>query len=142
MTPTSDGFEVKVEALPPATVQCSEGVLTSLVANVVRNALKYMGDAEVRCVTLSASDAGACWRVAVADTGPGIPDAKRNILFEPYVRGSSAEPGIGLGLATVKRLAEAHGGRVGVDSHPGDGATFWFELPKALSPESPPRLRM
>ena len=50
-----------------------------------------------------------------------------------HVRADSKEPGIGLRLATVKRLAEAHGGGVGVDSSPGSGCTFWFELPKALA---------
>jgi signal transduction histidine kinase len=83
-----------------------------------------VADAEDRC------------RVSVEDTGPGIPPNKKSILFEPYVRGSANEPGIGLGLATVKRLAEAHGGRVGVESALGSGSTFWFELPKAPPEEA------
>jgi len=70
----------------------------------------------------------------VQDTGPGIPSEKKGALFEPYVRGESNQPGIGLGLATVKRLTEAHGGRVGVESSPGAGSTFWFELPKGAPP--------
>jgi signal transduction histidine kinase len=51
--------------------------------------------------------------------------------FDPYVRGGTSEPGLGLGLATVRRLVEGHGGRYGVSSRPGDGALFWFELPAA-----------
>lgn len=57
--------------------------------------------------------------------------------FDPYVRGGgNAERGLGLGLATVRRLVQGHGGRWGVRSLLGAGATFWFELPAA----PPPRL--
>jgi signal transduction histidine kinase len=55
--------------------------------------------------------------------------------FDPYVRGrGTAEPGLGLGLATVRRLVEGHDGRYGVVSAPGEGALFWFELPAADLP--------
>jgi len=47
------------------------------------------------------------------------------------VRGTDAVTGAGLGLATVKRIAEAHGGRVGCESRPGEGSVFWFEIPRA-----------
>jgi signal transduction histidine kinase len=90
-----------------------------------------MGNSEVRRVTVRVEESGTQCRVAVEDTGPGIPPDMKSILFEPYVRANSTQPGIGLGLATVKRLAEAHGGRVGVEAAPGSGSTFWFELPKA-----------
>jgi signal transduction histidine kinase len=124
-------IEVRMDPMAPCAVRCSAGVLTSLVSNLVRNALKYMADSAVRRVTLSLADRGERWRIVVRDTGPGIPESKRDVLFEPYVRGESGEPGIGLGLATVKRLAEAHRGSVGVESEPGAGSAFWFELPKA-----------
>jgi len=130
-------IEVRIDPIPHSAVHCSAGVLTSLVSNLVRNALKYMGDSPARRITLSVADRGEFWRIIVQDTGPGIPEAKRGVLFEPYVRGESGEAGIGLGLATVKRLAEAHGGSVGVDSSPGKGAAFWFELPKAAVTNSP-----
>ncbi len=55
-------------------------------------------------------------------------------IFEPYVRGTATDkPGLGLGLAAVKRFAETHGGRVGVRSEPGAGSAFWFGLPRATS---------
>ena len=55
--------------------------------------------------------------------------------FDPYVRGrGTSEPGLGLGLATVRRLVEGHDGRYGVTSKPGEGALFWFELPAAEVP--------
>jgi signal transduction histidine kinase len=124
-------IELGVDPFTPSTVKCSPGVLTSLVSNLVRNAIKYMGSSEVRRVRVHVGDAGDRLRVSVEDTGPGIPSDKKGILFEPYVRADSNQPGIGLGLATVKRLVEAHGGRVGFESPPGSGCTFWFELPKA-----------
>jgi signal transduction histidine kinase len=71
-------------------------------------------------------------RLEVQDSGPGIPDEMRMKIFDPYVRAAqSGIPGLGLGLATVRRLAEAHGGAVGVDSRPGQGSLFWIELPLA-----------
>jgi signal transduction histidine kinase len=123
-------IEVRIDPFPPCSVKCSPGVLTSLVSNLVRNAIKYMGNSEVRRILLRVTDSGDRWRLSVQDTGPGIPAEMKSTLFEPYVRVDSNQPGIGLGLATVKRLAEAHGGRIGVDSSPGAGSTFWFELPK------------
>jgi signal transduction histidine kinase len=123
-------IEIRVEPCASCVVRCSPGVLTSLVSNLVRNAIKYMGKAEVRRIALRVVDVGDRWRICVEDTGPGIPVEKKSVLFEPYVRVDSKEPGIGLGLATVKRLTEAHGGRVGVESSSGSGSTFWFELPK------------
>jgi signal transduction histidine kinase len=71
-------------------------------------------------------------RFEVDDTGPGIPVEEQAAVFEPYVRGKGAHvAGLGLGLATVRRLVEANGGRVGVASQPGRGARFWFTLPAA-----------
>ena len=132
-------IELRIEPFPPYSVKCSEGVLTSLVSNLVRNAIKYMGSTEVRRIIVRVTDAGERWRVSVEDSGPGIPAEKKSTLFEPYVRVDSKQPGIGLGLATVKRLAEAHGGRVGVESSPGTGSTFWFELPKGAGGVAQPR---
>jgi signal transduction histidine kinase len=71
-------------------------------------------------------------RFEIADTGPGIPEHLFVGIFEPYVRGpTSGQPGIGLGLATVKRITQMHGGEVGVQSTFGRGSVFWFELPSS-----------
>ncbi|MFO0738138.1 MAG: HAMP domain-containing sensor histidine kinase [Labilithrix sp.] len=114
----------------PLVAACNPGVLTSLVANLARNALKYLGDARERRIEIRALEHGARVRVEVEDTGPGLPPELAPRVFDPYVRaGNTNQPGFGLGLATVKRLAEAHGGTVGVRSELGSGSTFWFELP-------------
>ncbi len=131
-TAADAGAELSAERDARHVVACSPGVLTSLLANLARNAIKYLGDRPVRSVQIRARDRGRSIRVEVADTGPGLPPEIEKRVFEPYVRAPNAsQPGVGLGLATVKRLAEAHGGRVGVESVPGSGSTFWFELPKA-----------
>jgi signal transduction histidine kinase len=121
--------ELVVETGSRRAVRCSAGVLRSVLSNLVQNAIRYI-DGGGR-VTVRAADDGADVRFEVEDTGPGISAADQQSIFEAYVRRSDAGPGLGLGLATVKRLAEAHGGQVGVDSTPGHGARFWVTLPGA-----------
>jgi signal transduction histidine kinase len=122
------GIDLVVGTIEPCSVACSAGALTSIVANLVRNAIKHMDDAPVRGITVRASRVGESVRFEVEDTGPGIAPDHIDEIFEPFKRGASKAPGIGLGLATVKRLVCAHGGRVGCRSTLGAGSTFWFEL--------------
>jgi NtrC-family two-component system sensor histidine kinase KinB len=67
--------------------------------------------------------------VEVADTGAGLTLDQQRRVFEPHVRFDVRRPGLGLGLATARRLVESHHGSMGVRSRPGEGAVFWFELP-------------
>jgi two-component system sensor histidine kinase BaeS len=95
----------------------------------VANALKYSSGE----VTVSAAaDAGRV-AVSVRDRGPGISERDLPRIFERFFRGKDAQKadGLGLGLYIVQLLVEAHGGRVWVDSRPGEGATFTFSLPVA-----------
>ncbi len=63
-------------------------------------------------------------------TGPGLDEAAQAQLFVPFTRIATVRSkGHGLGLSIVRRIVEKHDGRVGITSHPGQGATFWFELP-------------
>lgn len=128
------GIDLRFEPVPPVLVACSTGVYLSLLGNLVRNAIKYMGDAPSRCITIRLLDEGALVRTEVIDTGPGIAPEALPSLFDLYFRGQrGGADGLGLGLATVKKLAEGHGGRVGVTSERGKGSTFWFELQRAGS---------
>jgi signal transduction histidine kinase len=125
--------------VPSCAVAASQGALLSLLGNLLRNAIKYMGTSEKREVALRIAASRGSVRFEVEDTGPGIPPNLLERIFQPYVRApGSAQPGIGLGLATVKRLVDAHGGAVGVKAAPGGGALFWFELPRAQ--DDAPRL--
>jgi signal transduction histidine kinase len=123
----------------PLAVRCANGVLASLLANLLRNAIKHMGSSKERRVELRIDARHDRVRFEVEDTGPGLPPELGSHAFDPYVRGAgTSEPGLGLGLATVRRLVEGHDGRYGVSSQPGRGALFWFELP--ATDEPPPDL--
>jgi signal transduction histidine kinase len=126
------GIELVVDAPRPVRVRCAPGVITSIVQNLVRNGIKYMGERPVRRIAVRVTARGDTARLEDEDTGPGIPPEIQTTLFQPFVRGPHEEAGgTGLGLATVKRLVESHGGRVGVTSASGPGSLFWVELPLA-----------
>jgi signal transduction histidine kinase len=123
-------IDIAVQTSGLVMVPCSIGVVTSIVQNLVRNAIKYMGDGPVKRVVVRVRALERVARLEVEDTGPGIPPEAQQTIFEPFVRVSPAKAaGTGLGLATVKRLVEAHGGRLGVQSKPDAGSLFWVELP-------------
>lgn len=128
-------IELKVSTSPSALVACSAGVLTSLLSNLVRNAIKYMGEVVERRIDLRVIDAKGRWRIEVEDTGPGIPAEQQHRIFQPYVQLGHRAEGIGLGLATVDRLVRAHAGALGLIASE-HGCLFWFELPKAISARS------
>jgi len=123
-----------IEPMPNATVACSVSVLTIILSNLVRNAVKYIdgGESDLRRVTVRMRERDGRLCFEVEDTGPGLPRGTEEQVFEPFVRVSNhANGGIGLGLATVKRLVEAHRGTTGVHSVPGRGCRFRFDLPCA-----------
>jgi signal transduction histidine kinase len=126
------GVAIEVDAAPGVSVACGAGMLTSIVANLVRNAVKYVGDGAGKRVVVRAKETVTLLRLEVEDDGPGLPAALGDNVFQPYVRGASTgKPGIGLGLATVKKITEAHGGRIEVRTAPGQGTRFRVELPLA-----------
>jgi signal transduction histidine kinase len=133
------GVAVFVDLEPGLAVACGPGMLASIVSNLLRNAVKYVGDGAGKRVSVRARAAGMFVRLEVEDDGPGLPPSLGANAFQPYVRGASTgKPGIGLGLATVKKVTEAHGGRIDVRSAPGQGCLFEVELPVALPSLAPP----
>jgi signal transduction histidine kinase len=114
-----------------AAVACAPGVLASILSNLVSNAIKYIGDTSERRVIVRSFGQDRFVQIEVTDTGPGVPPGAVKRIFEPFVRADpTGRPGSGLGLATVRRLAQSHGGRAGLVSSP-RGSTFWVELPSA-----------
>jgi PAS domain S-box-containing protein len=106
--------------------------IIQVLTNLISNALKFSPAGTTVTVTADYGTAGAV-RFTVADQGAGIPDEQRTRLFTPFVQLPSTTgrryEGTGLGLAISRSIVERHGGRIGVDSAPGGGSTFWFELP-------------
>jgi signal transduction histidine kinase len=132
LTP-APGAERLTLDLPPAAPAHADPIrIAQVTTNLLTNALKYAPEGPV---TLRARKVKSGVRVAVLDQGPGIPQAERRRVWEKYYRGAAAcagaPPGTGIGLAVVKALVEAHGGRVGLICAPGRGSRFWFELPAA-----------
>jgi signal transduction histidine kinase len=104
--------------------------LEQVITNLISNALRYAAGKPVS-VTLSSDTAEA--RICVRDRGPGIAPADQERIFEQFERGGSAAgvQGLGLGLYISREIVRAHGGRLLVESVPGEGAAFTVALPVA-----------
>lgn len=122
--------------LPP--LECDRDKLKQVILNLLTNAVKYnrVGGA----VVLRAEPAGHLFRIYVDDTGPGIPREAQGRLFDRFYRAPGTEeavPGTGLGLTIAKRIVEALGGEMGVQSTMGQGSTFYFFVPAARRSTGP-----
>jgi CheY-like chemotaxis protein/nitrogen-specific signal transduction histidine kinase len=115
-------------------------VLTNLVVNAVKFTPKGRVSVEVREQSRDAEKVGI--RIAVKDSGGGIPEDKRHLLFQKFVQLDSSltrqNGGTGLGLTICKELVELMGGAIGLESLTGDGSTFWFVLPLGLAQDYVP----
>jgi two-component system OmpR family sensor kinase len=123
-------------SLEEVTVAGDEARLRQVVANLLANARQHTPPGTPVHVSVTAADGVA--RLVVADEGPGMPPEVAARVFERFFRAdpsrSRAAGGAGLGLAIVAAVAEAHGGRAGVESAPGAGSRFTVELPLAATP--------
>ncbi len=125
------GATVEVGELPRAMADAAQ--LEQVFANLISNALKYGREGVPPVVRISARREGPMVEFAVADNGIGIEAAYFDRIFEMFQRLHTHDQyeGTGIGLAVVKRIVERHGGRVRVESTPGEGSTFSFTLPAA-----------
>lgn len=117
----------QIVVAPLPSVRGDAVQLRVLLQNLVANAVKFSPPGST--VEVSAAHTGGAWRLSVTDRGPGIPAADRERVFDPLVRLDTRIPGSGIGLATCRRIVEAHGGRIGVAESEAGGASLWFELP-------------
>jgi PAS domain S-box-containing protein len=108
-------------------VDADKGRLMQVLGNLLGNAIKF-GRAGDRVDVGARVDHGTVC-VSVRDTAPGIPPSALPFVFEPHWAGDAPGKGTGLGLFIARRLVEAHGGTIGVESAPGSGSTFTFHLP-------------
>lgn len=121
----------------PARVLCDGLRLHQIIDNLVGNAVRFTRQGQVD-VTVHRNEEGL--RLVVADTGPGIPAEEQQRVFERFERasGDAEAPGAGLGLAITERVVELLGGRLTLESKPGEGARFTVVLPTAGSPVAAP----
>lgn len=114
-----------------------------ILVNLVGNAIKFTrrGRIEINAKLVDANKQSQVVRFEVSDTGPGIPNEKKGKLFKEFSMlhnpGKTRIEGTGLGLALCKKLVEAMGGEIGVESEAGVGSTFWFELELQATREPP-----
>jgi len=121
------GARITVDLLP---VVSADMRLENVFQNLVSNAIKYRKPGVAPEIRVSAKQMDGCWMFSVQDNGVGIEPEFRDSVFEIFRRLHGQDiPGNGLGLALSRKIVEAHGGRIWVDSERGEGSTFHFTLP-------------
>jgi signal transduction histidine kinase/DNA-binding response OmpR family regulator len=138
-TQTQDGrVSLVLEMTSPLSRLLADRVrVQQVLHNLLSNAFKFTPEGGF--ITVTAKQVGLELEVAVRDTGVGIPLEDQKRIFEAYEQAGPKEgqqKGVGLGLAIARRLVELHGGRIWVESAPGQGSTFTFRLPGACQVET------
>ena len=131
------GYRIDVYTDRDACVVADRGMILQVIYNLINNAINYTGEDKYVAVQQTVTDSRV--RISITDSGDGISPEDMGNIWERYYRMDKvhkrATIGTGLGLSIVKGILEAHGATYGVDSKPGYGATFWFELDIAPTPE-------
>jgi PAS domain S-box-containing protein len=123
-------FEILLEGDLDTEIFADEQQLEQVFVNLINNAVKYASASKFIHISIEKSADEV--RIAVADQGPGIPPDQLKHLFEQYYRVDYSGiqiSGLGLGLYISSEIIKKHGGKIGVESVPGTGATFWITLP-------------
>jgi signal transduction histidine kinase len=122
-----EGATVVVGELP--TVTGDPVQLRAVLQNLIANAAKFTRAGQPAYVEIDSTRLADGWRVEVCDRGPGIPKDQQDRVFQPLARVNNEVEGSGIGLATCRRIVEAHGGRIGLADAAYGGTCAWFELP-------------
>lgn len=124
--------DITVDAGLPVVI-AHPAVLNQCLANLIGNALKFVAPGERPVIRISAKQAAGRAFVSVTDKGIGIPKRAHESIFNVFYRHESGYEGTGIGLSIVRKGIERLGGRITVDSEPGSGSTFTFDLPLATT---------
>jgi two-component system, NtrC family, sensor kinase len=113
-------------------VDADVGLMKIVMENLLGNAWKFTAKVESPCIDVGVTGGGSTDAFFVRDNGAGFDMSYANKLFRPFQRLHSEVdfPGTGIGLVTIQRVIERHGGRIWVEAAPGHGATFFFTLPR------------
>lgn len=135
LTPETQGREIEWVAGDLPVVEGDPDLLRLAFENLLSNAIKYTAGRETAHIEVGAREDEDSWVVFVQDDGVGFDPRYTHRLFGAFQRLHHEKDfqGVGLGLVNVKRIIERHGGEVGAEGHPGDGATFSLRFPKPLS---------
>ena len=136
----ADGKSIAISAVaePGLELACDGPLIERVLMNLAGNALKFTPSGGT--LKLSARAIGANVEFSVHDSGPGIPADKVDAVFEKFKqldRDTAARAGYGLGLSICRKIVELHGGRIWVESRPGEGSRFAFLLPTVGVPPKP-----
>jgi len=117
---------------PPGMVHCDRSRVEMALGNLLDNAVKHAPPSSLISVTAYADR--QWWRISVSDHGPGIPPEEQEHIFDRFWRSRrSTYDGTGLGLAIAASVARAHGGRIELESTPGEGSTFVMLIPRVAN---------
>ena len=137
------GRALRLDAPPALPVRADRGLMRSLLRNLLGNAWKYSAERALCALRLAAvPDGDDRCQVTLQDNGAGFDASQAPAQFQPFQRfhAQARFPGTGLGLVTCQRIVQRHGGRIWLDSAPGEGTTVHFTLPApGAAPLSPPR---
>src|SRR4051812_1772840 len=138
LAPAIDERGAQITHDPLPAVRGERGQIAQVLQNLVANAIKFTAPATAPRVHVSARRTGASLQVSVTDNGIGV-DGASDVIFKMFGRLHPVDtyPGTGIGLALAKRIVEAHGGRIWVDSAPDGGSVFSFTVPAAVQARHP-----
>ena len=132
MSSTIEQKNAVVTRSPLPELTCDESQIHRLFQNLISNAIKFCSRSRP-VIHVAAEEQKDHWLLSIKDNGIGIDPSHQKTIFKIFQRinGKNKYPGTGVGLAICRKIVERHGGRIWVESTPGEGCTFFFTLPPA-----------